>query len=234
MSSLFGGGGTTQTVQNSSPWGPSQSNLQDIFNKGSDQYYRNYYNGGVTPGMQQATDLQRNRGLMGSPQTDAANQQNLSTINGDYLDLSKNPGVKSAMDMARTGINAQFSGDNFGNSAHQEWLGKGLLNAAAPFYQNERGLQQQAIGMAPTLANQDYTDIANVAGANQTIDQAPWQNLFNYQQAMGGVGGGTTTAQQPYYTNPLGSALGGAAGGSLLGPWGAAAGGLLGLFGSKH
>lgn len=237
----FGGGGKTESVQNSSPWGPSQSNLQDIFNKGSDQYYRNFYNGGITPNMQQGANMQMQRGLMGSPLTDAAKQQNLSTINGDYLDLSKNPGVQSAMGMARTGINSQFSGENFGNSAHQEWLGKGLMSAAAPFYESERNRQTQAIGMAPGLANQDYQDIGQFQAGGQTLDNAPWNNLFNFQRAMGGAPGGTTTSQQPYFTNPLGGALGGAAGGAALGSvipglgtgWGALLGGGIGLLGGK-
>lgn len=211
MSSILGGGGKTETVQNSAPWGPSQSNMIDVFNKGSDQYYRNYGNGGVSQQLGQGLDLQQQRGLMGSPLTQSAQQMTQNTLNGNYLNPYTSGAMGDAMNMTRASINGQFKGDNNGNSAHQEWLGRGLLNASMPFanqsYEAERGRQMQAAGMAPGLANNDYTDIGNVLASAQTRDAAPWNNLFNYQKSVQS-GGGDSLNQQPYYQNQLGNAMG--------------------------
>jgi hypothetical protein len=171
------------------------------------------------------------RANAGSPLTRAAQNQNLATVRGDYLNLGNNPAVKSAMDSARTQINSQFKGDNYGNSAHQEWLNKGLLQAAAPFYQQERGFQQQAIAQAPALAEQDYADISKIGSVGAAQDarsqaevdaqrqsfNAPWENLFNYQRSIAGSGatGGSTSTSgtQPVFSNPLATGLGLASGG---------------------
>jgi hypothetical protein len=127
------------------------------------------------------------------------------------------------MNSARSQINSQFTGDNYGNSAHQEWLGKGLLNAASPFYESERQRQQGATALAPTLANQDYSDISQLgqAGASQDayqqrVTDQPWDQLFRYQQALGTGSGGVSNTQQPYFTNPTASALGAGLGGLSL------------------
>jgi hypothetical protein len=227
-----GGGGTVQTntIQNSDPWAGVQPYLQDIFSRGQGLASRGAYNGPLlgnqSPQTIQALNMAQSRALAGSPLTQAAQDQNLATVRGDFLDLSKNPAAQSAMDMARTQINSQFKGDNYGNSAHQEWLSKGLTNAAAPFYAQERGIQQQAIAQAPALAEQDYADISKLANVGSMRDarsqaevdaqkasfNAPWENLFNYQRSIAGSGatGGTsaTSGQQPYFSNPLASAMG--------------------------
>lgn len=238
MSDLFGGGGTTQTntIQSSDPWSGAQNYLKDIFGQGTDIYRKGP---NLSPQTSLAQQMQTDRATAGSPLNQAAQQQNLATLRGDYLDFNKNPGVQNAMDMARTQINSQFGGDNFGNSAHQEWLGRGLMSAAAPFYESERQRQMGAAALSPTLANQDYADISQLGAVGQAKDQEPWQRLFNYQRAVSGAGGGTTAtqAQNPYYSNPLASALGMSLGGlglynglgaaGLLGG-GAAAGGAAG------
>lgn len=189
--------GTTQTVN--APWGPAQGYLMDIFNRAQGQSFA-----GQSPNTQQAQQLTANRALAGSPLNTAAQGQALSTINGDYTDLSKNPSAQSAMDSARSKINAQFTGDNYGNSAHQEWLSKGLLSAAAPYYDSERNRQLQAAGMAPSLANQDYTDLGLLGQVGASQDAFPWQQLQNYQGLVSGAAAGTGTQTQPYFTNPIG------------------------------
>lgn len=236
---IFGGGGgetvSTNTIQQSDPWAGVQPYLQDIFSRGQGLANRGAYGGpylgSQSSATQNALSMGEQRAYAGSPLTRAAQDQNLATVRGDYLDLSKNPAVKSAMDSARTQVNSQFTGDNYGNSAHQEWLNKGLLSAAAPFYQQERGFQQQAIAQAPAMAEQDYADIAKLASigaardsrsqaevdAQRTAYNAPWDNLFNYQRSIAGSGatGGTTSTsgQTPMYSNPLASGLGLASGG---------------------
>jgi hypothetical protein len=164
--------------------------------------------------------MQGQRAIAGNPLNQAAQNENLKTIQGGYTDLSKNPAAQDAMGMAKSQINGQFSGDNYGSSAHQEWLSRGLMQAASPFYESERQRQQGATALAPTLANQDYMDIGQLGAAGQAQDaraQAvvddPWNRIFKYQQAVSGTGGGQSTMQQPYFTNPTASVMGGALGG---------------------
>jgi hypothetical protein len=196
--------GTTQTTQTSSPWDPQQPYIKKLFSR-ADQTY----NANANPDM----------GLL-----NAASGQVGDTISGKYLDPYSNPYFGGALDRTmgdiKTKVNANFQGDNFGNSAHQEWLGKSLSDAALPTvanqYNAERGNQMQATGMAP--------------GLSTTSAQFPWMNLQNYQQAISGNYGGTQTGQTPYFTNPGATAAGLGLGAlSLMGAGGPfAAGGLLG------
>jgi hypothetical protein len=113
-------------------------------------------------------------------------------------------------------------------------------------YNNERGLQQQAIGMAPTLAGQDYIDLNALMGLGQ-YQQGTQQNIINANQArynfgqnqpllnlqalQGLLGGASayngqtssTQAQQPF--NPFQSAIGAGMIGNSIGK---------GLFGSSN
>lgn len=231
MSNIFGGGrpaGNTTTIQSNEPWAGVQPYLSDLFGKAQNTFQGS--NPQSAPTLQ-GQGLLYQRALNGNPLNQAAQQQNLATIRGDYTNLATNPAAQNAMDMARSQINSQFRGDNFGNSAHQEWLGRGLMSAASPFYEAERQRQQAATAMAPGLANQDYTDPNALIALGQQQTQAPWDQLFNYQRAISGQGGGTSTTQQPYFNNGLGAlgVGGGALGGFLMGgPMGAMIGGSLG------
>lgn len=208
------GKGTTQTTQTSEPWSKAQPYMTDVMKLGQNLYNQNY----VSPYTTQAQNLTANRALQGSPLMRNASSQLGSTISGNYLDPYKNPYFSGALSQAmgdvKSQINSQFTGDNFGSSAHQEWLGKGLTNAAMPmlanFYNSERGNQMNAMGMAPAFAQQDYSDLDRLGGVGAQQESSPWDNLFRYQQAVSGFGntGGTTTSQQPYYQNQMANALG--------------------------
>jgi hypothetical protein len=228
LDDLFGGSqpaGNTTTVTKSDPWSGIQPYLYDLFNRG--QHLANVGSpiAGQSPETLQSQQMQAQRAMSGSPLNDAAQQQNLATVRGDYLNPSTNPALQDAMNRAKTKINSQFTGDNYGNSAHQEWLGRGLMQAASPYYEAERGRQSQATALAPSLAQTDYTDIGllgQVGGAKdaraQMIQDRPWENLFNYQKAIAGSGatGGTQTQDQPYFNNPLANASGAAMGAYAL------------------
>lgn len=212
-----GGGGSTQSTQSSAPWENSQAYLQEIMQRGANQIGSDPNGlGAQSPYTLQAQGLLANRALGGNPLNQAAQAENLKTIQGGYTDLSQNPAAQNAMGMAKSQINGQFSGDNYGNSAHQEWLGRGLMSAAAPFYESERQRQMGATALAPSLANQDYTDLSQLGAVGgmqdqraQAVKDAPWNQIFKYQQAVSGTSGGQTTTQTPYFTNPAASALGG-------------------------
>jgi hypothetical protein len=141
--------------------------------------------------------------------------QNLqSTIRGDYLNPASNPFlgqyVNDALGLVKSNFAGQYGGQaggNLGNSGYQEMLTRTLANTALPIYSNaynqERQNQLQASQLAPGM------DTHNV--------QAPFTEL----QAFGQLAGGGGSSSQPYYTNPIGGALGGAlAGGQLFGMMG--------------
>lgn len=201
--------GTTTTTAN--PWAGAQPYL----NSGLQRAEGIYTNQPQQIG--QAQQMQTQRAISGSPLDAAAQQNNLQTLQGNFLSPDSNPYLKGAVNTAmgdvRGQINSQFQGDNYGNSAHQEWLGKGLMNAAAPIYaqnyQQERQRQLGAQALAPTLAGQDYANIAQLYQAGNI----PMDQLQRYMQMAQGAGGLGGTSSSPYYTNPAAGALGGAVGG---------------------
>ena len=214
-------GGTTSTVQTNDPWSVSQPYLGLGYGSAESilsQAYPNAFAAKTSPS--ETAALLRARGMSGSPVTNEAQNLAASTLRGDYLNSNPflNDSVSQAMGMAKSQINSQFAGNNYGSSAHQEWLGKGLMNAALPQlsqnYENERGRQFAALSQAPALQGMDYQNI----GAMQQADFMPWDFLGRYQQIVGGLnpGGGTSTTQNPYFTNPVNSALGGAMLGNQL------------------
>ncbi len=214
------GGGTTTSVQSSDPWQGAQPYLLNLYNQAHNSFYNPK---DQSPETLQALEMQAQRARSGSPLVQGAQSQLGQTINGDYLNADSNPYLKGTVDRAlgdvQTRVNSQFRGNNYGGTAHQETLGRTLADAALPIYaqnyQQERGRQFGGLGLAPTLANQDYSDIGQLSSVGAAKDAAadPWQDIFNFQRAITGSGGGTTTSQQPYFTNPGATAFGGALGG---------------------
>ncbi len=178
----------------------------------------------------------QNRAMQGSPTMGAANTQLQNTINGGFLggspyldqsisnaqgDLTRswNTVQKPAWDKAM-----QNSG-SFGNSGVMEYqqnaandlqknLGRISTDMRSNAYNTERGFQQQAIGMAPQFAQQDYMDAGQLLNAgvmqqgyqdrNQQQNYDWWQEaqnfsqnkLNNYGQALGvGTSSGSQQTQ---------------------------------------
>ena len=146
-----------------------------------------------------AMDMVRQRAMSGSPVTNAAQQQTMSTIQGDYLNPQTNPYLQQTFDTAADRVTDAFSRGTaaqtdsrfarsgaFGGSAWQEAqegnqraLGDSLGGLAANIFGNnyaqERSRQQQASQFAPNLAAQDYRDaeaLLNVGGMQQGLGQA--------------------------------------------------------------
>lgn len=207
-----GSGGNTQSSTSSAPWDSAQPYWRDLFGRANTQSY-----GSQSPLTTQAQQMQQQRALAGNPLNQAAQSQNLATLNGDYLNPYTKGAVGDVMDMAKGKINSQFNGDNFGNSAHQEWLGRGLMSASMPYaqqaYDTERQRQMGASALAPTLANQDYFDINQLGAVGQQQQDFPWQQYQRMQGVLSGAGGGASTTQQPYFINPIANALGMGVGG---------------------
>ncbi len=237
-----------------------------------------------SPQTTQALDMQQNRAVNGSPLNMGAQQDTMNTINGTYLNQG-NPGyqnmVKSAIDPLMTeynntimpGIDARFAlagrgGSNIAKATADNQAAKNLeanignITSGLSYntYNAERGRQQTADQMAPTLANTDYQDISQlgqVGALNEQQAGAQLQdqmNRFNFNSNLpdaklrqymtligGGTFGGTGTSTQPIIgANPwlqgagLGIAGAGAAG-ALFGANGAfgngSSGALNGMFG---
>lgn len=234
---------------------------------------------GTNPYQTGAWNAIANRAMQGSPVMGAANQTLQNTVSGNFL--QGNPYLDSQIQRAQGDLNRTFQtqilpnldfrrmqSGSYGNSglnetermATQDFLRASGDLAANMRFQNygmERGLQQQALGMAPQFAQQDYND-ANMllqagnqiqqqdqaqAGQNyrwwQEAQQFPQQQNQQFGNAIAQIAGTTPIQQQQQPgTSPAAAAFGGMLTGSQLGqslgigsPWGAALGGLLGLYG---
>jgi hypothetical protein len=240
-----GGGGSTQTsTQTSAPWSGAQPYITDLLARGQKVTKSpfDFYNGDniapFSPEQQLGFGLQTQRAMAGSPTLNAGNNQLTSTLNGDYLGPNTNPWLKGNVDQAMddvTGrVNSQFNNSNFGSTAHQETLQRGLGDVAESMYggnyQAERGRQVGAIGMAPSLANADYMDaqalqdvgaqrqgLANqYLGNNQNVYnqsvQHPYDQLSRYASivnpAAGYGGTSTMTSPNPNQRNGFADLLG--------------------------
>ena len=159
-----------------------------------------------------AMDMVRQRSMAGSPVVNAAQQQTLNTINGDYLNPSTNPYLQQTFDQAAGRVTDAFSRGTaaqtdarfaragaFGGSAwnemqgaNQQALGDSLAGMAANIFGNnyaqERNRQQQATQFAPNLAAQDYRDaeaLLNVGGMQQQQGQNYLtDDMQRFQQAQ--------------------------------------------------
>lgn len=269
-----GGGGSTKTTTSTAPWSGQQPYLSKgmgeadrLYNQGylAPDYYPESTVVGISDTTQQALDLQKQRALSGSSLTDAAQTELQNTISGSYLDPTQNTALQGVLDYALnktlpTVDASAVKAGRYGSGVWADTRAQAAQEAAASVYNDERTRQMQSMMFAPTMANQDYQDIAALSEVGTAEENYLQQQLndavnrYNYEQSqpmtaiqnyMNLIGGnygstGSTTTSSGSRSNPLGGALGGAAmGGGLaymLGATnpiiGAAAlgGGLLGLF----
>lgn len=193
------GSTTATTVANSSPWAPTHPYWTGLFQQSNNTPIN-------LPGL-----------------SDPAADQLRSTIHGDYLNPSTNPffqnSVNDALGLAKSQFAGQYggsAGSNLSNSGYQEMLARNLgqiaTNAYANQYNRERALQIAAAGGAP--------------GFDTMAGRAPFAPLKERAAILAAAGGGSSTSsqEQPYFTNPLAGALGGAlAGGQIAGMLGGGA-----------
>lgn len=241
-------GGDTQTVQNKLPayaepyaqkglrW--AKNILQTPYEAYGGQRFADFNQDQL-----QGLDMTRQRALAGSPVTNAAKSNLEATLRGDYLNPQSNPylqnTVNQAMGDVQSRVNAQFSGNNFGGSAHQEWLQQNLMDTAMPYYMqnygDERNRQMQANLFAPQMAESDYADLSRLLGVGDVLqgqqqqgldylyDQwlqqqnYPRQQLQDFMSLVYGNPGREQVAPNPYQQNRAASAIGGASAGAGLG-----------------
>ena len=196
---------------------------------------------------EQAANMVQQRALQGSPAMDTAGNYFQNVVSGGMLNNNPylNNQIGQAQDNVTSRINSQFNNNAFGGTAHQQTLARELgnidTNMRGQNYQFERGMQQNALGFAPTLAANDYADaqalmgVGNqVQGHNQNIANANYQEFIRQQgwpgQQLAYMQGGlspsasafrnSTTTESAPEGSPLVSALGGGmAGYGLTNAW---------------
>ncbi len=217
---------------------------QRLYEAAGPTYFPGETVAGLTPTQQQAMDLTTQRATQGAnPLNATASNYLQGAIGGNYVNQFLGSPADSALfqsiqSRVSPAVNSAASlAGRTGSGAHEGVLARELTNAYAPIaaqmYGQERGLQQQAAGMAPGLAGamqaQDYTDLGmlqNVGALQQRQNQLginadvarydfeqniPQQKLNQYLAAVYGSPGSTTTTQvpgQPMWQSILGGGLG--------------------------
>lgn len=254
---------------------------QSLYNTGGPQYYGGNTVVPFSQQTEQALGMTEQRALNGSPVNHAAQSYATGVLgsaptsqfggaSNPYLDQTFNRAADQVQNRLQSGFAG--SGRNIeaarpGASQEMNDLATGIYGGAyeaernrmASDLERQRSLQFGVAGLAPTLANQDYGDIAQLANVGGQVEDltgrmmedqaarwdfsqnAPQANLDNYlARISGSFPGGTTTATTPTYRNRAAGALGGAATGAgvagalaMSNPWTAAlavGGGLLGAY----
>lgn len=217
-----GGGGTSTTTQSIpdelKPLATAYTNkAMDL----GDQSYNPY--GGqryadLNPTQMAGVGATVDRAQNGSPVMDTANSA-LTGMMGDNTNPYLDQMYGQAADQVSSRVNSTFSGaGRYGSGAHAQALTEGLGDMATQMYggayNTNQGNKLQALGMAQSYGNQDYTDASQLLNAGQVLQDQNQNNLdFGYQQyqdaendpykklaAMSGVfgsnlGSGSTTQQ---------------------------------------
>lgn len=214
---------------------------------------------GFTPEQEMGQNLGLMRGYYGSPVMNLGGRELASTIGGDYLNPQSNPylegyfqqGASQIMDpflsqtlpaLKSTAMQAGRSGGgaealltgklNEGVMGQLQNLATNIYGGA---YDQERARQMQAIGQAPTYAQnewQDIQNIMNIGGQKQLMGQSlldeaakkwdweqnqPLANIQSYLNMLLPVaGGGTQTSQSGGGATDLQNILGGGLGAGSL------------------
>ena len=234
------------STQVNTPWAPQQPYLQDIFSQGQNLYNQNLP---LTPNLSAQT--QQGMGLLGQA-SPLPGQYATDVLSGKYLDPSSDPYLQStynqAVQSANNAINSNFAGNNrYGSGAHNAAIASADTNLANNLFGGayQQGIQNQlaVAGMAPGLLNYQANNALTAGGIQDQYNQQkamdPYNRLAQYQGAVSGNYGGTTTQTNPIYRNAGAGLLGGALAGGKIGSmvpglgtaWGAGIGGVLGLLG---
>lgn len=233
-----GGGqsGTTISKTDSAPWAAQQPYLQYGYQKAGEnlanpqQYFPNSTVVPFSNQTESALTGIENRAMSGSPVNAAASNNITQTLNGDFLDPTTNPAFQKASQGIQSQLGSQFGFagvGGVGSGAHLNSARDALTDLAAKTYDAERGRQTQALGLAPSIANQDYFDMSQlgqVGAAREAKAGSELQdqiNRFNFAQqepnnalarymamVAGGTPGQSTATTNPIYSNPLATALG--------------------------
>lgn len=226
-SMMNGGGGNSAPAATSSTttreiptW--AQPAAQDLLARGqtlSNTPYQTYQGQRIAdmtaPQIQGLQQIQ-NTALNGSPEQQAARQNYVDTMSGKYLTPDSNPYLKNmvntAMNDVQTRVNSQFNGNNYGTTAHQETLQRGLsdaaLNAYGQAYTQERNNQIKDATLAQQYGNMDYNNAQQLIGVGD-IQRQESQDVLNNQYADWVAQQNQPYRQVDVLANALGAAVNG-------------------------
>jgi len=245
MSSGGGGGGNTGSTTQTSvvqPYAPAEPALHQILSEAGTIYGQGPAAAGYV-----APTTQTLQGLAAQEQmANAANQQILGTIQGQYSNPFLSPLISQAATDVYSNVAGQFSGAGRtpGSPLSQATVTGQVAQKALPFafqqLERERNRQLQTARAVPSLTAvgsqlEDITAAQNLA-PQMALDQYA-QNVLPIASGWGtNVGTGTQTAPR---ANPIGMAAGGAMSGAAMGSMfpgigtgmGALIGGGMGLLG---
>ncbi len=234
-----GSGGQTTTIQQADPYAPAQPALNQIISEAGTIYGQGPSAAGYVAPTQQTL-----QGLAGQEQiAQAANQQILGTIQGQYTNPFLSPMIAQSAQDIYSNVAGQFSGAGRtpGSPLSQATVTGQVAQKALPYafgqLERERGRQLQTAQRVPSLTA--------VGGALEDIQaqqqMAPQQALSQYYNTVAPIAFGLPTQQQTTQAPPpnaMGMAAGGAMSGAALGPMlgmtggmGALIGGGMGLLG---
>ena len=236
------GGGQTSTIQKADPYAPAQPALNQIISEAGQIYGQGPSAAGYVAPTQQTL-----QGLAGQEQiAQAANQQILGTIQGQYTNPFLSPLIQQAATDVYSNVAGQFSGAGRtpGSPLSQATVTGQVAQKALPYafgqLERERARQLQTAQAVPSLTA--------VGGALEDITRqqqmGPQASLAQYYNTIAPIAYGLPTQQQTTQMPPpnvMGMAGGGAMMGAALGGMinqpgfgagtGAMYGGLAGLLG---
>jgi len=234
-----GGGGQTTTIQQADPYAPAQPALNQIISEAGTIYGQGPSAAGYVAPTQQTL-----QGLAGQETVaQAAQQQVLGTIQGQYTNPFLSPLIQQAATDVYSNVAGQFSGAGRtpGSPLSQATVTGQVAQKALPYafgqLERERARQLQTAQAVPSLTA--------VGGALEDITRqqqmGPQASLAQYYNTIAPIAYGLPTQQQTTQMPPpnaLGMAGGGAMMGAALGQMtgfgagtGAMYGGLAGLLG---
>lgn len=213
----------------SEPWTEQKPYLTEIMGQAKNLYKNNnpsYYSNntvaGFSPQQEQAFGMAADRATNGNANMKAASVYNTDVLSGKYsTDPYQSQVFQNMQSQIMPAVNSQFSqAGRYGSGAHADTMTRALTESFAPYatqmYQQGLDRMGQAASMAPTFAQNDYTDIAAMADVGQQrqalaqseIDDAkarydysqdlPYNKLSQYLGLVGGNYGGQTTSTTPY------------------------------------
>ena len=232
------GGGQTSTIQKADPYAPAQPALNQIISEAGQIYGQGPSAAGYVAPTQQTL-----QGLAGQEtMAQAAQQQVLGTIQGQYTNPFLSPLIQQAATDVYSNVAGQFSGAGRtpGSPLSQATVTGQVAQKALPYafgqLERERARQLQTAQAVPSL-----TAVGGaLEGITRQQQMGPQASLAQYYNTIAPIAYGLPTQQQTTQMPPPnamgmagGGAMMGAAMGSMFGNpmMGAALGGGFGLLG---
>jgi len=228
-----GGGSTGSTTTSVSPYAPAEPALNQIISEAGTIYGQGPTGAGYVPPSSQTMEGLAQQEIMAN----AANQQILNTIQGNYTNPFLSPMIANAATDIYSNVAGQFSGAGrtpTSMGAQNAVIGQ-VANKAMPLafqqLERERNRQLQTARAVPSLTAVGG-QLEDIQAQQQLAPQMALQQYYNTVAPIGfGLpvqqGTGTKPDSNPF-AMAAGGAMSGASMGSMFGPGGAGMGAMIG------